>query len=447
MVSALKYWLWLTRLPGLSNQSRLLLLRHFGTPENVYFAEPPEFPLVEGLERQQAALLSNHSLDEAERILDRCQKLNLHLLTLQDANYPERLRNIYDPPCLLYVKGRLPPLDEEIVVSVVGTRSCTPYGVSCAEGISYGLATGGAIVASGLARGIDSAAIRGALLGGGVTIGVLGNGLDVVYPKNNAALYEDVALTGALISEYPPGTGPLPGNFPVRNRILSGIAVGALVVEAPLRSGALITASRALEQGRDVFAVPGPIGAYASQGCNRLIRDGAALVSDAADILETYEARFADKLKRPKEIPVIVLSPEAEAEQTVASGGAERGVAADGVNRGVSPTGAARNVSAPDAKAVPDGTQPAAESGAAEESALPVISVADGDISPEQALILSLMDAQTPVHVDDLIEQSGLSARQVLSELTLLQIDGYISEHSGKRYTRLIELRDDALTE
>ena len=456
MVSALKYWLWLTRLPGLSNQSRLLLLRHFGTPENVYFAEPPEFPLVDGLERQQAALLSNHSLDEAERILDRCQKLNLHLLTLQDANYPERLRNIYDPPCLLYVKGRLPPLDEEIVVSVVGTRNCTPYGVSCAEGISYGLATGGAIVASGLARGIDSAAIRGALLGGGVTIGVLGNGLDVVYPKNNAALYEDVALTGALISEYPPGTGPLPGNFPVRNRILSGIAVGALVVEAPLRSGALITASRALEQGRDVFAVPGPIGAYASQGCNRLIRDGAALVSDAADILETYEARFADKLKRSKEIPVIILSPEAEAEQTVASGGAERGVTANGtergvasggVNRAVSPTGAARSVSAPDAKAVSDGTQSVAESGAAENSALPVISVADGDLSPEQALILSLMDAQTPVHVDDLIEQSGLSARQVLSDLTLLQIDGYVSEHSGKRYTRLVELRNDAPTE
>ena len=339
----------------------------------------------------------------------------------------------------------MPPLDEEIVISVGGTRSCTPYGVSCAEGSSYGLVTGGAIVASGLARGIDSAAIRGALLGGGVTIGVLGSGLDVVYPKNNAALYEDVALTGALISEYPPGTEPLPGNFPVRNRILSGIAVGALVVEAPLRSGALITASRALEQGRDVFAVPGPIGAYASQGCNRLIRDGAALVSDAADILETYEARFADKLKRPKEIPVIVLSPEAEAEQTVASSGAERGVASGGVKRAVSPTGAARSVSAPDGKAVSDGRQSAAESGAAENSALPVISVSD--LSPEQALILSLMDAQTPVHVDDLIEQSGLSARQVLSDLTLLQIDGYVSEHSGKRYTRLVELRNDAPTE
>ena len=222
MMSALKYWLWLTRLPGLRNQTRLLLLRDFGTPESVYFAEPPELSLVESLERQQAAILSNRSLDAAERTLERCQMLNIDLLTLQDANYPNRLRNIYDPPCLLYIRGHLPPLDEEIVVSAVGTRKCTPYGVACAERIGYGLATGGAIVASGLARGIDSAAIRGALLGGGVTVGVLGNGLDVVYPRENHALYEDVAMTGALISEYPPGTEPLPGNFPVRNRILSG---------------------------------------------------------------------------------------------------------------------------------------------------------------------------------------------------------------------------------
>ena len=261
MMSALKYWLWLTRLPGLHNQTRLLLLRHFGTPENVYFAEPPELSLVEGLDRQQAAILSNRSLDAAERILERCQRLNIDLLTLQDANYPNRLRNIYDPPCLLYVRGHLPPLDEEIVISAVGTRKCTPYGVACAERIGYGLATGGAIVASGLARGIDSAVIRGALLGGGMTLGLLGNGLDVVYPRENYGLYEDVAATGALISEYPPGTEPLPGNFPLRNRILSGVSVGTLVVEAPLRSGALITASRALEQGRDVFAVPGPIDA------------------------------------------------------------------------------------------------------------------------------------------------------------------------------------------
>ena len=403
MRSALKYWLWLTRLPGLSNQSRLSLLRHFGTPENIYFAEEPELALVEGLDRQQAALLSNHALDGAERVLERCQKLNFHLLTLQDANYPERLRNIYDPPCLLYVKGQLPPLDEEIVVSVVGTRKCTPYGVTCAERISYGLATGGAIVASGLARGVDSAAIRGALLGGGVTVGVLGNGLDVVYPRDNAGLYDDVAASGALISEYPPGTEPLPGNFPIRNRILSGIAVGALVVEAPLRSGALITASRALEQGRDVFAVPGPIGAYASQGCNRLIQDGAALVADASDILEAYAARFPDKLRQSREIPVILPEPvQAEAEP------------------------------AQERKAAPE--MPAT---------LPAVSVTDGDVSPEQAAILRLMDTQDPVQADDLIVLSGLPTPQALAELTMLEIGGYVKQFPGKRYARLVEVKDE----
>ena len=396
MMSALKYWLWLTRLPGLRNQTRLLLLRHFGTPERVYFAEPPELSLVNGLDRQQAALLSDRSLDAAERVMERCQMLNIDLLTLQDANYPNRLRNIYDPPCLLYVRGHLPPLDEEIVISAVGTRKCTPYGVACAERLGYGLATGGAIVASGLARGIDSAAIRGALLGGGVTVGVLGNGLDVVYPRENHTLYEDVAMTGALISEYPPGTEPLSGNFPVRNRILSGIAVGTLVVEAPLRSGALITASRALEQGRDVFAVPGPIDAYASQGCNRLIRDGASLVSD--------------KLRPSREIPVMVPPPAPEPEPDAVRGAEPETVTED---------------------------EP-------EDAPLPVVSVSAGDVTLEQAQILRLMDPREPAYVDEIIDQSGLPARQVLADLTMLQIEGYVREHDGKRYTRLAEARDES---
>lgn len=427
MMSALKYWLWLTRLTGLKNQSRLLLLRHFGTPEAVYFAEPPELALVEGLERQQSALLSNHSLDAAERVLERCHRLNIQLVTLQDAVYPERLRNIYDPPCLLYVRGRLPALDEEIVISVVGTRSCTPYGIVCAERLSYGLATGGAIVASGLARGVDSAAIRGALLGGGVTIGVLGNGLDIVYPRENEGLYEDVAATGALISEYPPGTEPLPGNFPIRNRILSGIGVGALIVEAPLRSGALITASRAAEQGRDVFAVPGPIGAPTSQGCNRLIRDGAALVTDAADILEAYETRFAEKLKRVREIPVILPEPAQEASETKDAPSGTRGTASGQQSE-------ARGQPSETKDAPPEAVKPLTPDD------VPTISVADGAISETQAIILRLMDLNEPIQADDLIDLSGLSTRQVLTELTMLEIGGHIRQYPGKRYTRLVNV-------
>lgn len=194
---------------------------------------------------------------------------------MQDAAYPGRLKNIYDPPCLLYVKGRLPVFDEELAVAVVGTRDCTPYGVACAEKLGYGLTCGGAVVVSGLAKGIDAAATRGALRAGGVTVGVVGNGLDIRYPYESGYLYEDVAAAGALLSEYPPGARPAKAHFPARNRILSGLSAATLVVEAPERSGALITAGTAMEQGREVFAVPGPIDAPASAGCNRLIQDGA----------------------------------------------------------------------------------------------------------------------------------------------------------------------------
>ncbi len=214
------------------------------------------------------------------------------------------MKNIYDPSALLYYKGKLPLLDDLLSVAVVGTRDCTPYGVACAEKLGFGLASGGAVVVSGLAKGHRRCGHTGrSLRAGGVTIGVAGNGLDVHYPYESRYLYEDVAASGVLLSEYPPGTEPAPGHFPVRNRILSGLSLAALVVEAPERSGALITAMTALEQGRDVFAVPGPIDAPTSVGCNRLVRDGAGLVTDASDILREYEGRFAFGLKEARQEP------------------------------------------------------------------------------------------------------------------------------------------------
>lgn len=203
---------------GADEQTRLALLQHFPTPEDVYYAEAEEVLLTEGITREQAILLENKDCAAADRILADCQRLNVNILTLQDAGYPNRLRNIYDPPCLLYVRGRLPAFDDEAAVAVVGTRDCTPYGVSCAEKLGHGLAAGGAVVVSGLARGIDSAALRGALRAGGTVAAVLGNGTDVIYPPENQYLYEDVAAAGALVSEYPPGTPPDGRHFPVRNR-------------------------------------------------------------------------------------------------------------------------------------------------------------------------------------------------------------------------------------
>ncbi len=394
-MSALKYWLWLTELPGLTNQTRLALLRHFPTPEDVYYADPEEVLLTEGITREQAKLLEDKDCSGADRILADCQRLDLDLLTIQDAGYPNRLRNIYDPPCLLYVRGRLPAFDDEASIAVVGTRDCTPYGVSCAEKLGYGLAAGGAVVVSGLARGVDSAAVRGALRAGGTVTAVLGNGLDVVYPPENQYLYEDVAAAGALISEYPPGTPPEAKHFPVRNRIMSGLCLGTLVVEAPARSGALITAGTALEQGRDVFAVPGPIDAPASVGCNRLIRDGAGLVSDAWDILGEYEPRFPDKLRREgaRETPAVLGYQ-------------------------------ARQKTEP--KPVP-----------------PSVSLSHNDYSltDDQICLLRAL-TEEPMLVDDLIELTDIPTRRVLSALTVLEIEHLVTQHSGKRYARAVNLTE-----
>lgn len=394
-MSALKYWLWLTELPGLTNQTRLALLRHFPTPEDVYYADPEEVLLAEGITREQAKLLEDKDCSGADRILADCQRLDLDLLTIQDAGYPNRLRNIYDPPCLLYVRGRLPAFDDEASIAVVGTRDCTPYGVSCAEKLGYGLAAGGAVVVSGLARGVDSAALRGALRAGGTVTAVLGNGLDVVYPPENQYLYEDVAAAGALISEYPPGTPPEAKHFPVRNRIMSGLCLGTLVVEAPARSGALITAGTALEQGRDVFAVPGPIDAPASVGCNRLIRDGAGLVSDAWDILGEYEPRFPDKLRREgaRETPAVLGYQ-------------------------------ARQKTEP--KPVP-----------------PSVSLSHNDYSltDDQICLLRAL-TEEPMLVDDLIELTDIPTRRVLSALTVLEIEHLVTQHSGKRYARAVNLTE-----
>ena len=386
----LKYWVWLSELKGLRNQTRLALLRRFGDPESIFYADADELLLTDGVELSQLKLLENHDLAPADRILADCQRLDIRLLTLSDAAYPGRLKNIYDPPALLYCKGRLPLLDDLLCVAVVGTRDCTPYGVACAEKLGFGLASGGAAVVSGLAKGIDAAAIRGALRAGGVTVGVVGNGLDVYYPYESRYLYEDVASAGILLSEYPPGTEPASGHFPVRNRIISGLSLAALVVEAPEKSGALITAATALEQGRDVFAVPGPIDAPASVGCNCLIRDGAGLVSDASDILREYEGRFVLNLKESREQPETLgyqarMAPEPKP---------------------VAPTLSLRH--------------------------------SDAELTDDQIAVLKALSDTEPMQVDDLTELVEIPTRRVLSALTVLEIDQYVAQHPGKRYTRTV---------
>lgn len=400
----LKYWVWLAELPGLGNQARLALLRHFASPEDIFYAEEPELSLVEGLSKaQQEAVLKNHDLKAANRILADCQRLNQRILTIQDTEYPRRLLNIYDPPCLLYIKGRIPAFDEEPAVAVVGTRKCTPYGTICAERLGYGIAACGGLVITGLAKGIDSDAARGALRAGGRVVGVTGNGLDVRYPYESRYLYDDVAASGVLISEYPPGTSPDGCHFPVRNRIMSGLSVAALVVEAPVRSGALITAHLALDQGKEIFAVPGPINAPNSIGCIRLIQEGAYPVIEAWDILQQFAEKFPNKLRPAGSAPPYHPAPPRQ---------------------------------------VPAQPEPQAPAPAKPEPPPPLTVRSTEGLTDDQILLLRTLDLEKPVQVDDLIQKTEVPVRRVLSALTMLEIDGLVQQHSGKHYTRTVTLEN-----
>ena len=254
-MAALKYWLWLTSKKEISNTTALKLVEYFKSPENVFFSFGEGCTELCLKENEKAALLDK-SMFKASAIMEQCDNLGVGIITVSDSAYPERLKNIYDPPAVLYVKGKLTQIDDEAVIAMVGTRKASAYGLAASERIAFETVKCGGIVATGLAEGIDTAAAKGALKGGGKVLGVLGNGIDVVYPYFNKQLYRDVVSSGALISEFAPGTRPLAGNFPRRNRIISGLSVGVAVVESPKHGGSLITAARALEQGRDLFAVP-----------------------------------------------------------------------------------------------------------------------------------------------------------------------------------------------
>ncbi|MCY4527220.1 MAG: DNA-processing protein DprA [Anaerolineaceae bacterium] len=236
------------------------------------------------LRLRQRLVAMRRELD-LEREIERIRASGAEFLTLLDDSYPEALRNIADPPLTLYLRGQLLP-DDRHALGMVGTRKATGYGRDVAERLAQDLARQGITVTSGLAYGIDAAAHRGALKAGGRTLAVLGSGVDVIYPANHRQLAQEISHNGALISEYPPGTLPEGRNFPRRNRLISGLSLGILVVQAPLTSGAIITANIAGEQGKDVFAVPGNILEPASAGCHRLIQDGAKLVTGVGDILD-----------------------------------------------------------------------------------------------------------------------------------------------------------------
>lgn len=405
-MSGLKYWLWLTNRQGLDSAGVLTVLDYFVTPERAYYADREEYEQLPLSPKAQAGLCSKE-LEGADRILADCQRLSLRIMTLRDGDYPERLRQISAPPAVLYIRGRTFDFDEEAAIAVVGSRNPSQYGEMAASKLGMELASGGALVLSGIAEGLDTCAIKGALKAGGPVVSVLGGGVDVPYPAVNRYLYEDVAAAGALISEYPPGTEPKGFHFPRRNRILSGLALGVLAVECQLHSGTMSTVRHAMDQDRDIFAIPGAIDAPMSEGTNWLIQQGAKLVTRGEDILEEYRSRFPGRLGRRE-----LLSAQAVQQRL------------EDLER--------EKPAAPMEKAKPvEEKQPPLER-------VPKAEQADRFTDDQLAILRALGEESRSA--EELVEQTGIPARRILSALTMLQVSRAVEEGPGRRFFALLRL-------
>ena len=411
------HWIWLATRTGISDRVKVELVRHFHDPENIYFADGDNFRVIEDLSEDGLESLKDKDLRPAQRIMADCDRADARILTYNDAAYPNRLKNISDPPLVFYYKGRLPDFDGLPLIGVVGTRSASPYGLTAAKRMGYQIARCGGTVVSGMAYGIDGMAMRGALTAGGTVVGVLGCGVDIIYPPSNKNLFADTESYGCILSEFVPGTPPMARNFPRRNRIISGLSCGVLVVEAPEKSGALITARQAADQGRDVFVVPGNIDVPTFVGSNRLLRDGAIAVSHGWDILSEYEGQFPGKIRKDTGNSLQTAYPDevaslAETEKEVL-------------------------------KVAQKVRKPAQKSHKSRDTQKIVIDKADSspysdvnDILPklsddEKTIVSAIGDGERLV--DDVIAETGLPVGKVLATLTLLEVKGVVKRLPGKR--------------
>jgi DNA processing protein len=372
----LKYWMALKSIDGIGNASFGTLLKHFRSPSNVFSAAVADFSGIAGISKKSALAISAFkNWDEIRRQMDLLDKMGADIITWLDERYPANLLNIYDRPAFLFVLGHLP--EDMIPVAIVGSRNATAYGRFTTDRLSRELALRGITIVSGMARGIDSCAHRGALAVRGNTIAVLGSGLDVIYPFENKKLFDTISQNGAVISEYPPGTQPIPYHFPARNRIISGISYGVVVVEAGEKSGSLITASLAMEQGRDVFAIPGAIDSAHSRGTNSLIKQGAKLIDTIDDILEDVLPQLERSSVQPMQRQQMIFS-EAFSEKDMRKNN-------------------------------------------------------EPFTTPVKEILKTL--SQNIMHADDIIAVTGLPPAEVSSMLITLELKGIIEQHPGKYFS------------
>ncbi len=392
------YWIWFAQLSGLGSREKRILLERYSDPQYIYDLDAKTM-LQDEIPKNIADALNQKDLSEAQKIINICHRKDIGILTMEDPAYPLRLRHIADPPMVLYYKGEIPDFDSLPTIAVVGTRESTAYGMAAAEKIAREMALSGALIVSGCANGIDTAAMEGAIHANKSVVGVLGCGIDVIYPRTCRRLYMQTEQAGCLLSEYPPGTKPYRWNFPQRNRIISGLSDGVLVVEAPKISGALITARTALEQGRDVFVIPGNIGVAACVGSNALLREGATAVCSGWDVMQEYELRYPD---------VII--------QTKKTKTTEKKVA--------------QSVTLPEIKKSAGNKKSIDNPAAASYS-----KTSETNLSPEEKAILDHLGT-TPILVDDLIAATGISTSKVLTALTILTVQDLVVNHPGRRVSR-----------
>lgn len=414
------HWIWLHHRPKVTDRMKAELLEHFPDAEDVYFAQKTDYAKLETLTPEAMASLQDKKLDEAQKILETCENKGLKILTIGENAYPQCLKNIADPPLVLYYKGLLPDFDGNPVIAIVGTRKASAYGMNAANRLGYQIAACGGIVVSGLASGIDAMAMQGALTGGMPVVGVLGCGVDVVYPKSNRQLFEMVEKYGCILSEFAPGTQPARWTFPKRNRIISGLSNGVLVVEAPEKSGALITANLALEQGRDVFVVPGNIDQMGFIGSNRLIRDGASVVSSGWDVLCEYEGLYPGILRKDLSEPHLRSN----------TGSQENAVR----RMQKSLVKVAQKVEVPAKK--PNLIEKLTKKAIDKEPSGSYSDVNDAcsQLSQEERKIVEIL-RDGDLLVDEVIDRTRIDAGKLLGFLTMLELKGFIRRQPGKRIT------------
>jgi DNA processing protein len=383
------HWLALTLVPGLGTRTSGKLLERFRTPQAIFRASRTELEAagVSGAVAQSIA--SGCTFEDAAAQQQKMKDSGAVLIALSDPRYPPALREIYDPPVLLFARGRVELL-QSIMLGVVGTRRPTPYGLAAAERLSADLAHAGMTIVSGMARGIDSAAHKGVLAAGGDTIAVFGCGVDIIYPSENRKLAGELAAKGLVLSEFPMGTTAFPQNFPIRNRIISGMSVGVLVVEGAQYSGSAITAKLAMDQGREVFAVPGNITSKLSWGPNLLIKQGAKLVQDWNDVIA--------------ELP-------AESRRHLIDRGKQR-ILAEG------------------------GSEVAVATSAGDRSSL--VNSLGPEIGPVARRALDALQVDAPVHLDDLLETvQDTSTSELIAALFELEMLGLIRQLPGKNFVKV----------